>query len=533
VKNEDEVVKKLTTQRDEANKQLQEKTKAANDAMAKVTATQAAIANANTRTKESAKVVETATKTATDAMALVAQLNQAVTKRQTDLDQATETAKSDDEKELANTKALVEKIAKELEADKAAIKKAKDNATKAKAEAEAAQKVIAAAKATVEASNKKLASEQKASAAAEEAKKKSEAEVQKQERSLAAATKAQQRATAAIPQHRHALAAAAGQSKSLEEQLTEIQKQNTAPSNAIVDVSFSLDGARIASVHAGGQVRVYRSSDGLALASFDGEAEHSSLTATSDEHFCLFGRSARGEVWTIDTTWQLERVIGPPVESLNASLISDRVTAMDFRRDGLSLAVGSGPPSRFGDVKVFAVDTGQLVRDFGEVHSDTVLGVRFSPDGKLIATAAADKILRVSEFATGNVVRSFEGHTHHVLAADWQDDGRVLASASADQDVKVWNAETGEQSKTIAGFGKEITAIAFVGQAEQVVTACADGNLRLHDTGGKLIRTFGASGDFLYTLAITQDGKTLLAGGQSGTLRFWNIADGKLLHEVE
>ena len=70
--------------------------------------------------------------------------------------------------------------------------------------------------------------------------------------------------------------------------------------------------------------------------------------------------------------------------------------------------------------------------------------------------------------------------------------------------------------------------------SNQVVTACADGQVRLHDSSnGKAIRTFNASGDFLFTVSVTPDGKKLLAGGQSGVVRIWTLADGKLVQEIK
>jgi WD40 repeat protein len=181
---------------------------------------------------------------------------------------------------------------------------------------------------------------------------------------------------------------------------------------------------------------------------------------------------------------------------------------------------------------IFSVDSGEVVRDFGDVHSDTVLGIKFSPDGRSLASCGADKTVRLLDIAGGQEIRSLEGHTHHVLSLAWQDDGRTIASASADQNVKIWDVESGEQRRTIGGFPKEITAIAFVERTNQVVTACADGQLRLHDSGtGKAIRGFNAEGDFLFALDVSRDGKRLIAGGQSGTVRVWSVEDGKLIHQ--
>ena len=272
--------------------------------------------------------------------------------------------------------------------------------------------------------------------------------------------------------------------------------------------------------------------DGLPVSRFDAVPRSDTMkVAFVADAICGFGVSSPPSLWPQRVEWVLERTIGSVDD---ASIISDRVTALDFRRDGMSIAVGSGPPSRSGEVKVFAIDSGRLVRDFGEVHSDTVLGLAFSPDGGRVASSAADKTIRLLDLSSGKVIRSLEGHTHHVLGIDWQDDGQTIASASADKTIKIWNTETGEQRRTISGFSKEITAVAFVQSSNQIVTACADGQVRLYDTSnGKAIRTFNASGDFLFAVNVAPDGKKLLAGGQSGSVRIWTVADGKLVHEIK
>ncbi|NNE00912.1 MAG: hypothetical protein HKN47_26655 [Pirellulaceae bacterium] len=543
VAKEEEVVKKITEQRDKATTALGEQGKKHADAVAKVAATQAAIQTANEQTTKSQKVTEAATKAMADAMAMAEKLGKEVATQTAEIEKANQDAQTAQqqvaaaEKALAEAKAMADKLMKEVETKKAAITKAKETIEKSKVEIETAKKTIDAAKMTVEKSTKELEGQKKAVTTADEEKVKAEKEVAKRVQALAAATAAKSRAAAAIPRHQVVLASASRRSLTLQKQLDDVQAKSSTADVAVVSIAYGRpDGDVLISTHADGSTVVYRVSDGTALTSFSSEVSPASpgfpagAVVTPNGQLCSYSQRGQAVVWPLQPTWRLERTIGTPSESP----ISDRVTALDFRSDGLSIAVGSGPPSRSGDVKIFSVDTGKLVRDFGDVHSDTVLGVRFSPDGNWIASSAADKTVRVLDVAQGATVRTFEGHTHHVLAVDWQDDVQTLASASADQTVKVWNAQTGEQRKTISGFGKEITAITFVQQTSQVVTACADGQLRLHNApDGKSLRSFNASGDFLYTVDVTDDGKTLVAGGQDGVLRIWNVADAKLLHEIK
>jgi WD40 repeat protein len=94
-----------------------------------------------------------------------------------------------------------------------------------------------------------------------------------------------------------------------------------------------------------------------------------------------------------------------------------------FTPDGKRLISGGGEPSRSGELKVWQVSDGQLLQEFNNIHSDVVFGIDLTPDGKYLASSAADKFIRVIDFTTGKIIRSLEGHTHHVLSVSWKRDG--------------------------------------------------------------------------------------------------------------
>ena len=72
-------------------------------------------------------------------------------------------------------------------------------------------------------------------------------------------------------------------------------------------------------------------------------------------------------------------------------------------------------------------------------HDGAVLGVAFSPDGRLLATASGDKTARLWDPATGDCLRTLTGHTDVVLGVAFSPDGRLLATASDDQTARLWN----------------------------------------------------------------------------------------------
>jgi WD40 repeat protein len=229
-------------------------------------------------------------------------------------------------------------------------------------------------------------------------------------------------------------------------------------------------------------------------------------------------------MWTIEGSWSDVRTFGPHVF---------RVLAIDFSPDGKLMATGGGEPSRSGEVKVWEVATGRLVRSLENLHSDTVFALRFSPDGTKVASASADKFLKVVSVADGKELKSFEGHTHHVLAVDWSGDGKKLVTGGADSVVKVWDFESGEQLRTLNQAGKGVTGLRWVPGKPLLFGASGDSTVRAwNPDNGSILRTLSGASDYLFAVAASADGGRVAAGGADGVLMLWNGATGSLLRKI-
>ncbi len=207
----------------------------------------------------------------------------------------------------------------------------------------------------------------------------------------------------------------------------------------------------------------------------------------------------------------------------------DRVVAIAYSPDGKLFATGGGAPTEDGEIRLFSAD-GKPVAEIKNGHSDTVFGVAFSPDGKLLATSGADKFVKVFEVPAGKLVKSFEGHTHHVLDVGWTSDGKKLVSAGADNIIKVWDYEKGEKLRDIPGGAKQVTRLMVVPKTATFVTCAGDAGAKLWnaDNGGA-VRSFEGGKDFLYAVAVSDDGKIVATGGEEGIVRLYNGIDGKLI----
>jgi WD40 repeat protein len=247
-----------------------------------------------------------------------------------------------------------------------------------------------------------------------------------------------------------------------------------------------------------------------------------SVAISPDRKFIASGSFQEVNIWDAQTGTLLRKLTG----------FADRVVALAFGKGDL-LATGGGAPTEDGELKVFEAATGKLVVDIKPCHSDTVYGVAFNADAKMLASGGADKFVKVFQIPSAELVKSFEGHTHHVLDVGWKADGKLLASAGADNSIKVWDFEKGEQARTMNGHAKQITRLVFVGTTGQIVTCSGDQSVRMWnvDNGGT-IRQFGTVNDFLYAVGASPDGSIIAAGGEEGVVRLYNGNNGKMIKEL-
>ncbi|WP_324103317.1 WD40 repeat domain-containing protein [Noviherbaspirillum sp.] len=75
-------------------------------------------------------------------------------------------------------------------------------------------------------------------------------------------------------------------------------------------------------------------------------------------------------------------------------------------------------------------------------HADDVDMAVFSPDDKLVATCALDRVIRIFDLE-GHCLKTMHGHVGNILSVAWSSDGLRLVSSSVDGTVREWDIANG------------------------------------------------------------------------------------------
>ena len=73
-----------------------------------------------------------------------------------------------------------------------------------------------------------------------------------------------------------------------------------------------------------------------------------------------------------------------------------------------------------------------------EGHSDPVLSLVFSPDGRTLASGSSDSTIRLWDAKTGELLRTLAGHSRSVFSVAFSPNGQTLASGSY-QTIRLWD----------------------------------------------------------------------------------------------
>jgi WD40 repeat protein/serine/threonine protein kinase len=202
---------------------------------------------------------------------------------------------------------------------------------------------------------------------------------------------------------------------------------------------------------------------------------------------------------------------GRSVEAL--SLAIDVYGRYHARGEALPLAIEAG---------MFAAT--RRIHDARELlgHTEKVLAIEFSPDGKRFATASRDDTVKLWDPVTGELLRTLSGHVADVHSVEFSPDGARVLTTSADASVTIWMAETGKQLETIDDY--DVSVAHFSPDGRSLAIGAADGSLSLWNVAADeevVEQRVLAAGARVDALAFSPDGTRLAAGTQEGLVRLW------------
>lgn len=233
----------------------------------------------------------------------------------------------------------------------------------------------------------------------------------------------------------------------------------------INDVAFSADGSLLATTGDDGLLRVWDPSTGALEAEVAGRGAVWGVSFSPDGSQVAAAWSEQGLVRIRDLTSD-----APAVEvRADTWSLGDSTS---FSPDGTQLAIAHEP--------VIVVDTATGEQQNSFEVGPTPFSVAWSPDGRWIASAADEPMVRITSPESPDRQLTLVGHTAPVFELDWDEVGSRLATGSRDGTARVWEVTEGgsDEVAVVSARDGAIGGLALSADGDRLLT----GNLAVTAT---------------------------------------------------
>jgi len=180
----------------------------------------------------------------------------------------------------------------------------------------------------------------------------------------------------------------------------------------------------------------------------------------------------------------------------------------------------SNDESRPGRVLIWNAD-GKLLHTL-TAHLERVFCVRFSPDGRMIASSGVDGV-RLFDVETGNEVGRLDSHRASVQCVEFSPDGRTAVSCDKNGAAAIWSVKTQRIVAVLRGHEALVRCVAFSPKGGIVATAGFDGTVRVWNARtGDAVAVLRGHRLPVLCVAFSADGRRLASGGTDRCVKIWH-----------
>ena len=176
-------------------------------------------------------------------------------------------------------------------------------------------------------------------------------------------------------------------------------------------------------------------------------------------------------------------------------------------------------------VKVWSPATGNESSSYNPTATPN--SVAWSHDGKRIAFGGEDKIVQVHDIATGALLFTYSDHTKTVHTVAWSLDNRRIASASTDHTVHIWDPKSGTTFLVYSGHVDRVWSALWSPDGQHIVSASDDQTVRVWDAAtGETSTIYRGHTAGVLAAAWSPDGRRIASAGDDHTVQIWDVATG-------
>lgn len=220
--------------------------------------------------------------------------------------------------------------------------------------------------------------------------------------------------------------------------------------------------------------------------------------------------------------------------------VSGELRRIKVSPDKKSVAMLYDGQNNFGHtVKTFSLVNGILEKNF-KGHCYSINSLEWSSSGKHLLTGSDDAKAILWDAASGKKKFELNKIQSPVNKAFWTNDENKIITISGSNglsyvgEIKTWNSETGTLIKNFPVRNNNVCDIALSPDGKKIVAEADKFQLKIWDLEtGAVLKTLVGNKDMTGEIYWMKEGNAILTNSYDDVVKLWDVATGKLVYSIE
>ena len=132
-------------------------------------------------------------------------------------------------------------------------------------------------------------------------------------------------------------------------------------------------------------------------------------------------------------------------------------------------------------IYVWEISSRSNIRELKTKKIGWVYSLVITPDMKYVISGSFNKLIRVWDFSTGEMINTLDGHKGPVYSLALTPDGKNLVSGSGDKTIKRWEISSRQLISTLTGHKGAVFTVAASPEGKYIASGSTDQTIKIWD----------------------------------------------------